>query len=243
MKTCLGIIFVFAALSASTLGQPRAKATPKPAAPPAEKRKPAASAVPAIVPVAKGSNEAGAVLGRTYTNREFGFEITFPMTWLIPGDDFEAEMKKAGFDLSLSPPPSLGSVDRIKMNKALQQVDILVTAYRSMPGSADNAIVRVSTEDLRANPQIKDAVDYFDAMRAQFRVMKLPADFKYSETQAEQLGEKQFGFLDSSSSAGKKRLYATVRNGHAILFSISFTKDEDLQVFRRVLAEGNFALK
>jgi hypothetical protein len=235
----IGITLIIAAAAVVAFGQPRSKTTAK-----SRTTKPAASKpAPAIVPIAEGTNPRGAVSGRTYTNKAFGFEVTFPMAWLIPGDDFEAEMKKAGFDLSLSPPPSVSGVDRAKMNKALQQVNILLTAYRSMPGSVDNAIVRISTEDLRSNSQIKDAVDYFDAMRVQFKAMKLPADFKYSETQAEQLGKHQFGFLDSSSSAGKKRLYATVRNGHAVLFSISYAKDEDLQVLRRVLSEGNFALK
>jgi hypothetical protein len=73
--------------------------------------------------------------------------------------------------------------------------------------------------------------------------MKLPSDFKYSETQAEQLGSHQFAFLDASSNAGKKRLYATVRKGYAILFSLSYTKDEDLAVLREVLRNGNFALR
>lgn len=207
------------------------------------KNPPAVKKPAAVKPAAPIADSDKAAFGRTYTNREFGFGLSFPMTWLIPGDDFEAEMKKAGFDLSLKPPPNVTGVDRARMNKALQRVTILLTAYRSMPGSADNAIVRISTEDLRSNPQIRDAVDYFDAMRAQFGAMKLASDFKYSETQAEQLGKQQFAFLDSSSNEGRKRLYATVRKGHAILFSISYSKDEDLQVLRRVLAEGNFSLK
>jgi len=112
-----------------------------------------------------------------------------------------------------------------------------------MPGSADKAIVRISIEDLRPNPQIKDAIDYFDAMRVQFRSLTLPADFEYSETKAEQLGKWQFAYLDSSSKAGKKRLYATVRKGYAILFSLSYTKDEDLETLRQVLKDGDFALR
>ena len=107
---------------------------------------------------------------------------------------------------------------------------------------ADNAIMRVAIEDLTMTPQVKDAVDYFDLMRSQFAVMKLPADFKYSETQAEKLGVKQFAFLDTSTAAGKKRMYATVRNGIAILFTLSYTKPEDLATMRQILAGGNFAL-
>jgi hypothetical protein len=92
----------------------------------------------------------------------------------------------------------------------LERVKVLVTGFRSTAGMTDTAIMRVSAEDLRTVPAVKDAVDYFDLMRSQFEVMKLPPDFKYSDTQAEKLGAKQFAFIDISSNAGKKRLY---RNG------------------------------
>lgn len=151
-------------------------------------------------------------------------------------------MKKKGFDLSLKAPASVDPQSRTKLDQALKKVTVLVTAHRSAPGSADSAILRVSVEDLSSNPQIKDAVDYFDAVRSQYKAMTLPKDFTYSETQAEQLGARQFGFLDSSSNAGKKRLYATVRNGYAIIFSLSYNIDDDLQTMRQILSEGNFAL-
>lgn len=196
---------------------------------------------PVAVP-AKPGVDKGAVSGRTYTNPTFGFEITFPDTWLIPGDDFEDYMRKQGIDLGLKAPASLPAGTRSKVNRALQNVTILLTAYRSMPGMPDNAIVRVSVEDLSANPQIKDAVDYFDAMRAVFATMRLPMNFKYSETQAEKLNAQQFAFLDVSQNGGKKRMYATVRNGYAVLFTLSYTVDQDLRTFRDVLAAGNFSL-
>lgn len=196
-------------------------------------------------PVAKSSAkptiDRGKVVGRTYMNKTFGFEVTFPDTWLIPGDDFEEYMKKQGFDLSLKAPDSLAPSTRSKLNKAIKRVDILLTAYRSMPGMPDNAIVRISVEDLSINPQIKDAVDYFDAIRAMFAAMKLPSDHKYSDTQAEKLGAMQFAYLDVSSNAGKKRMYATVRNGFAIMFTISYSNADDLQVLRETLERGDFA--
>lgn len=192
---------------------------------------------------AKPSIDRGKVAGRTYTNSTFGFEITFPDTWLIPGDDFEAYMKKQGFDLGLKAPDSLPPASKAKVNSALKRVHILLTAYRSMPGSTDNAIVRISVEDLTANPQIKDAVDYFDAVRGMYKTMKLPADFKYGETGAEKLGSMQFGYIDTTSKAGRKRMYATVRSGFAILFTLSYTSDTDLETLRGVLAGGKFSLK
>jgi hypothetical protein len=73
--------------------------------------------------------------------------------------------------------------------------------------------------------------------------MKLPADFVYSDTKAEKLGRHEFAFLDIDSAAGKKRLYATVQNGFAVLFTLTYSSDDDLQSLRTILADGNFKLK
>jgi hypothetical protein len=202
-------------------------------------------AVPKSVPVREEPAAATAQTNtaRKYTNPELGFEITFPVTWIIPGDDFEEYARSQGHELALKAPDTLGQVSRIRIDRALERVKVLVTAYRSIPGSKENAILRVSVEDLSLVPEVKDAVDYFDLMRSQYASMKLPPDFKYSETQAEQLGKKQFALLDTSTSAGKKRLYATVRKRVAILFTLSYTRPEDLKAVQAILASGNFDLK
>ena len=205
--------------------------------------------IPAAVPVAKPTpspvvTEAdGEVSGKTYTNSVYGFRIAFPDSWLIPGSDFEDYMKSQGYDISLKTPDNVTGASKIQLERSLQKIKVLVTAYRSLPGSADNAIMRVAIEDLTMTPQVHDAVDYFDLMRSQFAVMKVPVDFKYSETQAEKLGAKQFAYLDTSSTAGKKRMYATVRNGYAILFTLSYTKAEDLATMRQILASGDFRIQ
>jgi hypothetical protein len=228
--TAIFIALLFCSVSFAQ--KPASKATPK--------------KTPDVVPIKSTvveTDELGRAEGRTYTNTVYDFRVTFPDTWLVPDRDFEAYMKSQGHDITLKAPDNLSGTSKVQVEKALEKVKILVTAYRSMPGSTDNAIMRVAAEDLRTTPQVKDAVDYFDLMRSQFAVMKLPADFKYSETQAEKLGAKQFAFLDTSSNAGKKRMYATVRNGFAIMFTLSYTKPEDLATMRQILATGNFALK
>jgi hypothetical protein len=182
--------------------------------------------------------DKGSVLGQTYLNSTFRFQIEFPDDWVIAGDDFAAKIKAQGFDLSLKAPGTLGLQTKAQLNKALRGVTILLTAYR--PGSEDSAIVRISAEDLKTQPQIKDAVDYFDAMRAAYAATKLPADFKYSETNAEQLGRRQFAYLDISDKSGRKRMYATVRDRHAILITISFKNDDDLATLRQTIAEADF---
>jgi hypothetical protein len=251
MKKLFGCLVIAGLLGLACYGQ----AKPKPAVARTKANvtktpsKTAAAKPPAPKPAAakpvspKVQVDDGIVTGQTYRNESLRLEITVPATWSIAGDDFEFEMAKKGFDLSLTAPESVGPQSRAQIEQALKRVRVLLTAYRAMPGSADNAILRVSVEDLSAVPQIKDAVDYFDAVRSQYASMTLPKGFTYSETQAEKLGMRQFAFLDSASDAGKKRLYATVRSGYAIIFSLTYKADDDLQTMRRILSEGDFALK
>jgi hypothetical protein len=50
----------------------------------------------------------------------------------------------------------------------------------------------------------------------------------------------QFGFLDVSHGAGKKRMYATMRGGYAIMFTLTYQSEEDLAALKKVLADGDF---
>jgi hypothetical protein len=181
--------------------------------------------------------------GNVYRNSDHRFEIRFPAGWQITGDDTGEYLRAQGFDLSLRAPDGLDNVNKVKINRALKNVTVLLTAFRSTEGTKDGAVLRISVEDLTSVPEVKDAVDYFDLMRSQFGTMKLPTDFKYSETQAEKLGSRQFAFLDTSTSAGKKRLYATVRGRNAIMFTLSYRTDEDLRTMRQILASGDFNIK
>ena len=221
-------------------GQKIIRATPTPL--PAPLARPRAVVLPAALPSQIAANP-GEVEGNVYRNRSHGFEISFPDNWLITGDDFGDYMRSRGFDLSLKAPEVLSLQNKTQLDRALKNVTVLLTAFRSLAGSPDNAILRVSIEDLSLLPQVKDAVDYFDMMRSQFATMTLPADFKYSDTQAEKLGRKQFAFIDTNTEAGKKRLYATVKNRHAIMFTLSYRTDDDLVTMRQILAAGNFNIK
>jgi hypothetical protein len=224
-------IFFITAITATSFAQTaRTKAAP-PKSPAAE------------VPIAKPAVDLGSVAGQTYTNPTFRFQIIFPDNWSIVDRDFVAKTRTKGIDLSLKAPKTIDLASQAKLNRDLRKTSVALTAVRSAADSKENAILRISFEDLKTVPQVKDAVDYFDLVRSQYAAMKLPPDFKYSETQAEQLGIKQFAFLDTQNTAGKKRMYATVRKGFAIMFTLSYTNDDDLQTFRQILSHGNFALK
>lgn len=165
--------------------------------------------------VAQPTIDKGKLVGSIYTNETFGFAVVFPATWTF--------------------------LSNTTIRGPVKNVTVLLTAYRSKIGTKDNAVLRIAVEDLSANPQIKDAVDYFDAVRTSYTKMKLPDDLNYSETQAEQLGAKQFAYLDTATKTEKKRMYATIRDGKAIIFSLTYTKDEDLETFRTLLSNAKFS--
>ncbi|MGB7209246.1 MAG: hypothetical protein WBD27_11345 [Pyrinomonadaceae bacterium] len=207
-----------------------------------KKSSPAPSGVP-IKSIPKKEGAAPKSAGKKYTNDELKFEVTLPEPWLIADSEFNKKISEQGIDLALKAPDDLSKVSQVQINRALDRVTILLTAYRPTFTTEESALIRVSREDLSTVPEVRDAVDYFDLMRGQFKVMTLPPNFTYSETQAEKLGQRQFAYIDVASDAGKKRLYATVKNRYAILFTVSYKDERDLQTLRQILSAGNFALR
>jgi hypothetical protein len=207
-----------------------------------KKSSPAPRGVP-IKSIPKKEAAAPKATGKKYTNDELKFEITLPEPWLIADSEFNKKIGEQGIDLALKAPDDLSKVSQVQINRALDRVTILLTAYRPTFTTEESSLIRVSRENLTPLPEVRDAVDYFDLMRSQFKVMKLPPNFTYSETQAEKLGQRQFAYIDVTSDAGKKRLYATVKNRYAILFTVSYKDERDLQTMRQILSAGNFALK
>lgn len=243
IKFLLFLVLVGAA-SVPSAAQKIIRETPSPTPEPPQPRvsSPVAVQAPAEVPV-KRPADAGVAGGGVYRNSDHGFQITFPADWRITSDEFDEYARGQGYDLGLKAPDSLNDVNKAQLNRALKNVTVLLMAFRSAGGTKDGAILRISVEDLTTLPQVRDAVDYFDLMRSQWGTMRLPADIRYSETQAEKLGRKQFAFIDTSTPAGKKRLYATVRGRQAIMFTLSYQTDADLQSMKQILAAGDFNIQ
>ena len=195
---------------------------------------------PSIVPIKTTAKPA---LQKTYTSETYGFKLTFPKVWVLPDEYLDQNILQSGYDLRAEPTTATNSPAQFEIGQNINRVKVLLTAYRPTTKTQKRLVLRVSAEDLSLLPQVKDAVDYFDLMRLNFKMINLPADFKYSETQAEKLGKKQFAFLDTSSNSGKKRLYATVRNGYALMFTLTYKDNADVEALRQILSDGDFALK
>jgi hypothetical protein len=194
----------------------------------------------------QSSISRGTVAGGVYTNPSLGLTVPLPESWIIANSEFVSYMKGKGVDISPRPPRAADLLSQKKVDDNFKRLNVLVTAYRSPPGTAENAMIRIAEEDIRlldTSRPVNDAVDYIDLMRSQLGSVKMPAGYSFSETQAEQLGPNQFAYLDTDDSRGKTRIYVTVRRGRAILLSISYVAVEDLETFRDVLARTRFALK
>jgi hypothetical protein len=232
MRSWLLVVIILGIYSASGLSQTPRRSTAR----------------KTTVPVVRSSGSSGLVdkglvSGRTYTNATLGLSVTFPDTWLIGDDAFFAYMKSKGFDLTPKPPKAATPAAQAKVNAAFNRLKILITLYRSLPGTPQNGVLRIAAESVSAlntTRPVKDAVDYVDLMRSQIAAMQMPADFKYSETQAEQLGPNQFAYMDTSDKQGKTRMYVTIRRGYAILFTLNYSADDDLATLRQILAAASF---
>lgn len=168
----------------------------------------------------------GKIVDRTYSNDRLKFKLTMPAGWFFAGRDFESVLKAEGIDLTTSKTAA----------------KLLFTAFTAETASKKSAILRVASEDLMLLPQIKDEVDYLDSVRATFKRTRLPAGFIYGETGAEELGRRQFAFLDISTVNGNKRIYVKLIGRTAILMTVSYIEAIDLDRFRTILDERGFDL-
>lgn len=203
---------------------------------------------PTKVPIKNGTavestRSEGYFIGKTYVNERLDLEITFPMSWSLPGGDYESMMKPKRIDPKLKASDDLPLDDQQRINKQLEKVTVLLTAYNELPGRARQSTIRVATERIDSLTKIKDSVDYFDYMRSVFRSMSLPEGFSYSETKVKTFGSNQLAYLDITAADGNKRMFAKVRGRDVILFTLTYFEDADLDTMDQILAGANFNIE
>ena len=194
----------------------------------AQKAKPTPPKRPAPQAKMQPAIDFGEIIDRSYTNFFFGFKLTFPESWFVNTVENDADLKNAKINFDIKTPKNTKNI---------------LNAFKFQEKLGVTSVFTVSAEDLDDFPNIKDAVDYFDAMRQTFKVVKLSPDFKYSETNAEKINNRQFAYLDISTDKSKKRLYATVKNGFAVIFTLTYNDDGGLETMKNILAEGDFEQK
>lgn len=202
----------------------------------AQKPKPRVSPPPAAAPA---KLDLGKLSFNTYVNDYFGLKFEFPAGWLVGDNELEEQLKQISqAEIKANNPQMQKS-----LNQAADRVTVLLGGYKSLPGTPENASLRVAVEDLRASPQVKTGKDYFARLSATFKAAKLPDVFKYSEVKTETVDGLPLDYIETSSGNNKKRMYSTVRRGYAVLITISYYQDADFEALHRVLAEADLDYK
>jgi hypothetical protein len=107
----------------------------------------------------------------------------------------------------------------------------------------ENASLRVLVEDLSTLPLMTDGKIYLAQMLKNLKMLKLPADFKYSEVKSETIGNLALDYLETSTGGAKKRVYVTVRKKFAVLIAIDYYEDADFEALHKVLTAADLDYK
>ena len=217
----LTVCLILTAAVVALAQKPKAKAAPKPAA------------------AAQTRVELGKLSFNIYTNDFFGLKFEFPAGWLVGDNVLEEQLKQISQAEIKAANPQMQK----SLNRAADRVTILLGGYKAMPGTPANASLRIAVESLQSLPQVKTGRDYFTRLFATFKAMKMPDVFKYSDVKTETIDNIPLDYIETSSGNNKKRMYATVRRGYAVLMTISYYEDADLETLHRVLTGADLDYK
>ena len=106
----------------------------------------------------------------------------------------------------------------------------------------ENASLRVMVEDLRSLPQIKNGKGYLTHTLGSLKVLKMPADFKFSEIKSETVDTIALDYLDASLGDAKKRIYAAIKGKFALFITIDYYENADFEALHQILTEAGFEL-
>jgi hypothetical protein len=226
MRNFLTIVFLLAAVALATNGAYAQKTKPKPKPTPA--------------PVAPVKVELGKLSGNSYANDFFGLKFDFPLGWLVGDNVLEKQLKEIA-EAQLQ--TTGGAARRKAVKQAIDRVTPLLGGYKKLPGMPENASLRVMVEDLSTLPSMTDGKTYLAQMLKNLKMLKMPADFKYSEIKTETIDNLPLDYIESSTGGAKKRVYATVRKKFAVLIAIDYYEDADFEALHKVLTEADLDYK
>lgn len=163
----------------------------------------------------------------TYTNDYFGLTFSVPEDWTILSQEEMLEITKEGNKLIAGDDESKEEMLDLAKVKVLN----LASAYKHELGYLDgyNPNIACIGENLSlAGLVIKTGEDYLNATKEVLEGTDLSIEFKDIVT--ETLGSKEFDVLQSEIDLGvivvTQKMYATIIDGYALFFTISYADDE-----------------
>lgn len=182
----------------------------------------------------------GEIVGNVYQNRYFNMKIVPPESWLAQSPAVNEAIKTAGAEKTSG---KTKAADKA-FDEAVQRTTVLFTVTKDILGIQNNALMNVVAERMPPMAQVRDGNDYLRLNIQSFKVITLPPDFKYSEViQSEKLGNETFYYIDIERTGYFQRFYAIARNGHGILFPMTYLSKEDLEKMKDMLRQSDFVWK
>ncbi len=182
----------------------------------------------------------GKIVGNSYKNNFFGVKITVPENWLAQESEVGRAIKQAGSEIVKGKTAQTQKA----FEDANQRLTVLFTASKDILGIENNAVIVFAAEKKAPLMQIRNGQDYLRLNIQAFKKLKLPPDFKYSETiKSEKFGSETFYYLDVERSSSRQRFYAIYRKGYALFFTLSYFNNEDLETMKEILRKSDFNWK
>lgn len=189
---------------------------------------------------AKASDLPEEIVGNVYQNKYFRLRIIPPESWLAQSSAVNEAIKSIGSELVSG---KTKATDKA-FDEAVQRTTILYTVTKDIVGIQNNALMTVTAERIVPLTQIRNGHDYLRLNIQSFKLLTMPADFKYSENiMSEKIGKETFYYIDVERASLSQRFYAIVRNGHSLAFVMTYFKAEELETMKEILRQSDFAWK
>lgn len=182
----------------------------------------------------------GEVEKNVYTNRFFEFKLTVPETWLIQEQEVSDAIKKQGGSMVKGKSTAMDKAFR----NAEKRLTMLLTFSKDILGIQNNAIATVGAERAMPTMPFRSGEDYLRLNLQTMRSLQLPADFKFSNTvETDELGTTTFPYVQINRNGYDQRIYSITKKGYALIFTFSYTSEDDLNILRDVLKNADLSWK
>ncbi|MBA3036197.1 MAG: hypothetical protein FP814_06850 [Desulfobacterium sp.] len=176
-----------------------------------------------------------------YTNSYFKLKVTIPEAWYVMDDETRFEfMKKSG--------KIIAGKDK-NLNAALEAADLdslnLLFASEQPPGSSTNSNPNLilMAEKVKHLPGIVRGKDYHFHTKKMLEASAVKVSYP-KEIYEEQIDGINFDVLEIQIDMGtntiRQKQYATIMNGYALLFGLTYTDDNGLQKLDGIISAVNF---
>lgn len=186
--------------------------------------------------------DSGSFNGNSYSNAFFGMTLDLPPDWYIPA--------KEVFENAIDVGGEMMSGDDKNMKQAIKastehNLVTLFLASEHPPGSPveSNPNINAIAERVKHAPGIQKGTDYLFHTKKALEASAMKVTFKGGFTTTTMAG-KDFGVMELDMAIGgqlmHQRHFATVMNGFAIQFVITYVTEEEEQELMHILDTLDF---